>query len=678
MGYIKKSKFIIMSISASILITGCSVAPEPILPDDLKKLVEQDLKILNTFSQPVTKAISLDDAIQRAVQNNIRNQVQIMESALAHQQIDLVYYDMLPSLTTNAGYSARNNYAASASTTFEDGKPTPIIGTPTYSISQDKERLNANVSFSWNVLDFGLSYVRAQQQSDKYLMAKESERKVIHNIVQEVRRTYYKTVSADALLKKIIPMMKEVKSALADSRKVKKLRLSSPLQALSYQRDLLEVLRSLQALERNLIGAKIELAELMGLKAGTRFELSEKVETNYKLPQLHLKLNDMEQIALERRPEILESRYKERISQKETTAAMLKMLPGINLNAGVSYDDSDYLLNNDWMSYGASVSWNLLNIFKSGTYQKIAETKIELAREQKLAVSMAVLSQVHLAVVNFNQAKKEYELSREYLEVAEEIFKLTKVGNKLNMNSKLVFIKEKLNFILSTLRHSSSYANVQNSYGRIFASLGTSDDINKKKPVTKKDMDKKVPTAKKADMTKSKKTEVKKAVDKIKQVVSTPKKRYIQSSNNFKISKIGTAKKTAYVKLKANYKSEYQVILPKNKKIGIIDTFYNQSGLWAQTPYGYVKASSLNIITTPNTKFGLDILSKNEKVKYIGKSFRAGNIRSQANWQSEKRYLLPKNKTINIYSTVSTKGGIWYKTKYGYISSLVVKIKEKM
>ena len=42
----------------------------------------------------------------------------------------------------------------------------------------------------------------------------------------------------------------------------------------------------------------------------------------------------------------------------------------------------------------------------------------------------------------------------------------------------MILIKEKLNNILATLRYSSSYANVQNSYGRIFASLGINENKN--------------------------------------------------------------------------------------------------------------------------------------------------------------------------------------------------------
>ena len=186
----------------------------------------------------------------------------------------------------------------------------------------------------------------------------------------------------------------------------------------------------------------------------------------------------MELIALENRPELAESRYQERISEKEITAAKLKMLPGINLSTSLSYENSDYLLNNDWYSYGANVSWNLLNVFKAAEMNKLAKTQVEVAKEQKLALSMAVLSQVHLSIVKFNQAKKEYLLAKEYLTVADDIYDLTKIENEVNVNSRLILIKEKLNNILATLRYSSSYANVQNSYGRIYASLGI--DENKK------------------------------------------------------------------------------------------------------------------------------------------------------------------------------------------------------
>lgn len=472
----KVTRIAAISIVTSFVITGCAVKPEMMKKEDIQEQVKKDLNVLNEVVLPVTKQISLDEAINRGLKYNLQKKVKVLESALSQKQLDLVYYDMLPGLTAAAGYSERNNYAASASTSFVNGNPQPLGSNPSYSVSQDKERVTTDIGFSWNILDFGLSYVRAQQQADKFLIAKEKEKKVEHNLTQEIRRAYYQAVSAQDLLKRIQPMMVEVKQALNDSKQIQDQRVGkSPMEALSYQRELLDILRSLHTLESGLISAKIELAELMGLKPGIEFELADKVEKNYVIPEFHMNLDEMEKIALENRPEVTESRYQERISEKEITAAKLKMLPGINLNASLSYDDSDYLLNNDWYSYGANVSWNLLNVFKGNEMNKLAKTQVEVAKEQKLALSMAVLSQVHLSIVKFNQAKKEYTLAKEYLNVADDIYNLTEVENNLNINSRLILIKEKLNNILATLRYSSAYANVQNSYGTIFASLGVEE-----------------------------------------------------------------------------------------------------------------------------------------------------------------------------------------------------------
>ena len=278
----KVSKNLVTSVITSFIITGCSVKPEMISEEEIKQDVEKSLNVISKVVQPVEQPISLDEAIQRGLNHNLQKRVKILETALAQQQLDLVYYDMLPSLTASAGLSERNNYAASASTSFVNGEPQPLGSNPSYSVSQEKQRTTADLTFSWNILDFGLSYVRAEQQADKFLIAKEKQRKVEHSLTQEIRRTYFEAVSAQDLLKKIQPMMIEVKKALEDSKKMQEQRIAkTPMESLSYQRELLDILRSLHTLENSLISSKIELAELMGLKPGIEFELADKVEKNY-------------------------------------------------------------------------------------------------------------------------------------------------------------------------------------------------------------------------------------------------------------------------------------------------------------------------------------------------------------------------------------------------------------
>ena len=462
----------ILATTLAALISGCSVSPQVIPPEEVLNTVRSDLSRLSLEEEKVDAPITLHEAIARAVKYNRDKKLQALESALAQGQIELVQHEMLPSLTANAGYTKRNNFAASASVTFVNGEPSPLGSNPSYSVSQDKERSNGNIAFSWNVLDFGLSYVRANQQADRYLIAKERERKVAHNITQDVRAAYWRAVSAERLLRKITPLIGDASKALGNSRKVEQRRLRSPLEALYYQREVLDVLGSLQSLRRDLVHAKTELAALMGMKPGTVFDLAGVDQPVFAVPEVSIPVQEMEERALSQRPELVETYYQKRISAADTRAAMLGMLPGVTLQAGAYRDNSDFLLNQDWTSVGARISWNLFDVFKVGTEQDLAKTREALAEEQRLAASMAVLTQVHLANVRYVQARKSFELADQYHDVATRINDQARNSAKTQRGSELDVIRESLNALLAELRRDMAYAELQNSYGRIFVTMG--------------------------------------------------------------------------------------------------------------------------------------------------------------------------------------------------------------
>jgi outer membrane protein TolC len=450
-------------------LAGCSITPSPLTKSDIQARVSNDLTKI-TAEQAQVASLDINGAIARALKHNRERKLQTLEGVLAQGQLNLNNFDMLPQLAASAGYSERNNYAASASAQFINGNP----GDPSnnYSISQDKTRVNNSVAFTWNVLDFGLSYYRAKQQADRFLIAKERERKVVHNIIQDVRNSYYRAVSAERLLGKIEPLISSAQLALNDSAKIEQLRAKSPMDALSYQRELLEIQRTLQSLRSDLMTAKTELSTLMGLKPGQNFTLADVANPNFITPAIALDIETMEKTALEKRPELIESQYNRRISVEETKAALVSLLPGISLNAGSYYDDTRYLKNNDWTGVGASVSWNLFNVFKAGDITDVADMKKNLAEEQALATSMAVLSQVHIANIKFAEAKRSYDLSDKYFSVASRITEQVKNANAAQRAGQLDMIRENLNLVLAELRRDVAYADMQNSYGRVFASMG--------------------------------------------------------------------------------------------------------------------------------------------------------------------------------------------------------------
>ncbi|RBH47265.1 TolC family protein, partial [Pseudomonas sp. MWU13-2860] len=227
------------------------------------------------------------------------------------------------------------------------------------SISSEKRSRTADLNLSWNVLDFGVSYYTAQQQSDRMLILQQRKRKVAQQLMQQVREAWWQAVGAQQLESRIDALLAETNRALEDARQVEKQKLRAPLEALNYRRQLLDVIRQMGMIRNALAQAKPKLAAIMNVQPGTDFKVA--VPQGLPSPALGLKLGQMEEMALLNRPELNEARYNERISVTETRKAIAKLLPGLEFSIGQNYDSNKFLVNNSWSDAGLRVSWNLLN-----------------------------------------------------------------------------------------------------------------------------------------------------------------------------------------------------------------------------------------------------------------------------------------------------------------------------
>lgn len=455
-------------LSASLLASGCSVSPEPLSAAENLERVRKDLSVVLAPQEPVTKAISMNEAMARAIKYNLDERVKIMETAVASQQLDLAHYDMLPRVVAAAGYTGRNNDAGSESLNLATGRRTGESTTAT-----DRHRRTGDLGFTWNVLDFGVSYLRARQSANLVLIADERRRRVVQGILQDVRTAYWRAVAAERMLARIEPLERRVEGARRDARTLETLRVQAPLQALGYTRSLVETLRQLQSLRRELAVSKAQLGALMGLPPGEPFEIELPPLDGMKAPpKLDVPVEALETYALLNRPELLEESYNQRISADETWRSMLKLLPGIDLNAGLRYDSNSYLLNQRWADYGARVSWNLINLVSAPDLLSYSNAQEELVAFRRQALSMAVLSQVRVAMLQFRELKQEFGLTAEQADLDTRIrTQYTNVGDAGQIGE-LGVIQAEVTALLSDLRRDLVYADLHNAYARVMVSAG--------------------------------------------------------------------------------------------------------------------------------------------------------------------------------------------------------------
>lgn len=462
----------LLTAAVTAMMAGCSVTPEKLTEQDVINSAAADSERLKKEALPITGPVDLYQAFARTIKNNREARLKAFEALVQQGQISVDRFDMLPELAAKAGYTERNHYAASASVTFDGDNPEPLPADPSYSVSSDKSSFSTSIGATWDVLDFGLSYYRAKQQADRFLIAKERERKVVHTIMQDVRRAYYRAVSAERLLTRIGPLITQARTALDDATQIENMLAQSPMQALTYQRDLLESLRTLQGLRQDLIPAKAELATLMGLNPGESFSLADVDDPDFSLPVVNTDVDTMERTALVKRPELIEARYQERITQQEVHSAFLNLFPHLSLSGGYYYDDSDYLKYNDWTSAGVGLNWNLMNVFRYGSIEQLNDLKVAAGKQQTLAKAMSVISQVHIANIQFGETIKSYQLADQYMDVARRIRHQVASGRQTQSAGELALIREDVNELLSEVRRDVAYADLQNSFGRLMISMG--------------------------------------------------------------------------------------------------------------------------------------------------------------------------------------------------------------
>lgn len=449
-----------------LMVTGCAVMPIPLTSEDLYQRVQENLKDLTQYQEPVAHPITLYEAMARALKYNLETRVQGLKEMVAHRQLDLAHYNLLPKVIADATYFGRSNFSGARSRSLLTGQTSLEPST-----SAEKNIFTANLTLSWDVLDFGLSYVRAQQAANDVLIAEEDKRRLANRVIQDVRAAFWKAVGAERALGRLVFMDDWVTKSLGEVRLIRERALEDPLISLQYERELLSMQREIQQLYQELSLARIQLAELMNLNPGEPYELA---VPNHALPVTTLgnQLEDLEYRALMNRPELRKIDYQKRINANETKAALLELLPNLNMYFGGFYDSNSFLFHNNWLAYGARVSWNLLNVFRHPIRLQVIEAQDQVLQMESLALTMAVMSQVHVAVAQFHAAQKDLDTAKRYLETQAAIADKVQVSWSHNRLSEHLVIKEKVQGLVAELRNEFAQAKLAMAYANVLAAIG--------------------------------------------------------------------------------------------------------------------------------------------------------------------------------------------------------------
>ena len=456
-------------LGTSVLLTGCaSFTAQPLTDAELQSQVQADRQQLAQDVAPLQATVTLEEAIARALKYNAVQRLRAMEEAMAHNTFEASKFDMLPKLVASAGYRDRNKDLITRSEDSVTGRPS--LANPY--ISTDKESTLYSLGFSWSLLDFGQSYYAARQNADRALIAEERRRKALHNLVQDVRTAYWRVAAHQALQTQLRGASQAADAALADVRKVEAEQLRSPMEPLRYQRQLLENLRLLEAIEQELSSAQVELAALINAPIGQVIRIDDSQielidDSVFKLP-----LARLEEVALENNADLREQHYNSRLAREEVRKTMVRLFPNLSFSYGLKYDSDRYLVHNNWNEAGVQLSFNLFSLFTGPTQIKLAEAGVALADQRRVTTQMAVLTQVHLARLQLTNARSQFARAEAIYDTDQKIADQVRNRTLVQAQSKLDQVANDTTSILSLLRRYQALAQLHLAENRLLANLG--------------------------------------------------------------------------------------------------------------------------------------------------------------------------------------------------------------
>lgn len=455
----------LVALAAAAVVAGCTVAPKAITADEVRDRVKADTARMYVDQAPINAPIAMEEAVARALKYNLDYRLKKMESALALGLTDYASYDMLPQMVASAGYTRRSNDSGGVSIGILDRE---MSDRPT--TSDERSRSLRGIEFSWNVLDFGVSYYRARQQGDQFLIAEERRRKVVQNLLQDVRAAYWRALGAQRLNAQADDILQRASLALNRSREAETQKIIPPGLALAYQRALLDATTLLNQRRQDLEFAKRELAALMNVPPGVDFKVAEANETA--LPAAPRDVTKLEEMALLQRPELREEDFRKRITSDEARKQILGMLPGISFNYGRKHDSNVYTFNNSWSEGGVSLAWNLMRLVALPALQDAQKYQEATDEARRMALSMAILTQTRVGAERYRMALEDFRLADQAAQVDARLAAFTKASVTAKLDSELEAIRTQARAVLGAYQRANAYANAHIAFGRLYNTLG--------------------------------------------------------------------------------------------------------------------------------------------------------------------------------------------------------------
>ena len=374
----------------------------------------QDYK--NLYTADVSERLTLDDAVNLAINNNLDAQIAEQDFIVSLSDIDLQKLNALPTITAKRDFLKRNNFAASSSISAETG-----VQSLEPSISSDRSSRVTALELNWQLVDVAINIYRSSSAEDQSKIAQERYRKVLQNIILDTHSAYYRLALFQKYEQETLELLEQSEQKLAELNTAKSNGDIGFDNIDKLKKNIFEIRAGLLENEKLQRLAEIELKALLSVNPTQPIRVAYE-ELDLDPEERFSKRKDIDSYvnrALKSRPEVKEEFLNLRVAQRSANIEVLNTIPGFSIFAAANNDDNSFLEERDWFSLTATISQSITRLLTLPTRHKKAEEEIALANARREALVAAVIFQVNIAYMGFSDTYNEFLEARRIFDVNE-------------------------------------------------------------------------------------------------------------------------------------------------------------------------------------------------------------------------------------------------------------------
>jgi hypothetical protein len=118
------------------------------------------------------------------------------------------------------------------------------------------------------------------------------------------------------------------------------------------------------------------------------------------------------------------------------------------------------------------MSWNVLKLAQLPALERAHKAQNETDDLRRMALSMAVLTQVRVGVQRYELALSELKFAEESLRVDKRLLSFSEKAAKSQFDSRLEVIRAEARALLAEYQRYATYSSAQAAFGRVYNSVG--------------------------------------------------------------------------------------------------------------------------------------------------------------------------------------------------------------